>query len=82
MVETNPTHIAYALRREGKRTSRWLEIGKARLERENGAIQVSLDRTPIGGFNGYVYLSPTGVKPPEPETEPERPFGDENSKSF
>lgn len=73
MVENNPTHIAYALRREGKRTSRWLEIGKARFE-GNGAVHVSLDRTPIGGFNGYVYLSPIGVKPPLAESEPDRPF--------
>jgi len=75
MTEQNPTYIAYALKREDKRTSRWLEIGKARLERDTGAIHVALDRTPIGGFNGYVYLSPTGVKPPEPEPEPDRPFG-------
>ena len=71
-----PTHIAYALKRDGKRVSRWLEIGAARLEHDTKVIHVSLDRTPVGGFNGYVYLSPVGLKPREPQTEPQRP-GDE-----
>lgn len=65
-----PTHTAFALKREGKRYGRWLEIGTARQE-ENGVIHVFLDRTPIGGFNGYVFLAPKGA---EPEfAEPERP---------
>lgn len=53
-----PTHTCYALKREGKRMSRWLDIGKARLENDTKIIHVSIDRTPVGGFNGYVYLSP------------------------
>ena len=32
---------------------------------------VFLDRTPIGGFNGEVYLAPAGVKPEDPK--PQRP---------
>ena len=67
-----PTHTAFALRREGKRYGRWLEIGTARQE-SDGIIHVFLDRTPIGGFSGYAYLSPTGVKPPDPEPPPQRP---------
>jgi len=74
-----PTHIAFALKRESKRVSRWLEIGKARLEGDTKIAHVAIDRTPVGGFNGYVYLSPIGVKPPEPEPQPDRPFGDEES---
>jgi|HubBroStandDraft_6_1064221.scaffolds.fasta_scaffold411706_2 hypothetical protein len=75
MTDTKaPTHTAFALKREGKRHSRWLEIGKGRLDRDN-VIHVFLDRTPIGGFNGYVYLSPNGLKPPDPEPQPERPAG-------
>jgi hypothetical protein len=66
-----PTHTAFALKRGGKRAARWLEIGKGWLERDTNIIHVSLDRTPIGGFNGYVYLSPLGMTPPEPE--PQRP---------
>ena len=34
-------------------------------------IHLFLDRTPIGGFNGYAYLAPVGAQPPLPE--PERP---------
>jgi hypothetical protein len=64
------THTAFAMRREGKRPGRWLEIGTARQE-INGVIHLFLDRTPIGGFNGYVYLAPVGAQPPHPE--PERP---------
>ena len=64
------THTALALKREGTKYGRWLEIGSARLD-STGVIHLFLDRTPIGGFNGYAYLSPVGVKPPDPE--PERP---------
>lgn len=71
-----PTHTAFALKREGKKFGRWLEIGNARIE-SDGIGHVFLDRTPVGGFNGYVYLSPTGVKPPDPEPTPQRPNADE-----
>lgn len=67
---TAPTHTAFALKREGKKHGRWLEIGTARQDR-SGVIHVFLDRTPIGGFNGYAYLAPMGAQPPLPE--PERP---------
>jgi hypothetical protein len=56
------THTAFALKREGKKFGRWLEIGGARTE-QDGSIRVFLDRTPIGGFNGYVYLCPVGTEP-------------------
>jgi hypothetical protein len=77
--DKDPTHTAYALKRDGKRPNRWLEIGKARLEGDARVIHVSLDRTPVGGFNGYVYLSPVGVKPPDLESQPHRPSGEEDS---
>lgn len=82
MAEKPSTHTAYALRRETpteplKREHRvkgyWIEIGHARIE-SAGVCHVFLDRLPIGGFTGHVYLSPIGVKPPEPETQPDRPF--------
>ena len=65
-----PTHTAFALKREGKRYGRWLEIGRARQE-STGVIHLFLDRIPVGGFNGYAYLAPIGAQPPPPE--PERP---------
>ena len=77
--DKTPTHTAFAMKRESKRYGRWLEIGNARVE-SNGTIHVFLDRTPIGGFNGYVHLSPTGVKPPEPEPTPQRPFAAEEEE--
>jgi len=63
-----PTHTAFALKREGKRYGRWLEIGTARQD-TTGVIHLFLDRTPIGGFNGYAYLAPIGTHPPLPEPD-------------
>jgi hypothetical protein len=65
-----PTHTVFALKRENKKYGRWLEIGTARQE-STGVIHLFLDRTPIGGFNGYAYLAPIGTQPALPE--PERP---------
>jgi hypothetical protein len=50
-----------------------LEIGTARQDSDGVIHLFFLDRTPIGGFNGYAYLSPKGVKPPDPQPEPSRP---------
>ena len=68
------THTAFALKREGRRLrlGRWLEIGAARLE-SDGICHVFLDRLPIGGFTGYVYLAPVGTQPPVIEPAPQRP---------
>ncbi len=65
-----PTHTAFAFKREVKRHGKWLEIGVARQD-TTGVVHLRLDRTPIGGFDGYVYLAPAGTQPPVPE--PERP---------
>lgn len=71
-----PTHTAFALRREGKKHGRWLEVGTARQE-SSGVMHLFLDRMPIGGFSGYVHLSPKGTTPPAPEpVRPEQPFPD------
>ncbi len=81
MVEDKaPTHTAYALQRLGRRHGEWLEIGRARRE-ASGVIHLFLNRTPIGGFNGYAYLAPIGTQPPEPAPEPQRPstFGADGS---
>ena len=74
------THIAFALKKEGRRFGRWLEIGTARLEAD-GNMHVFLDRTPIGGFNGYTYLSLVGVKPPDPEQLPQRPASPDSEEN-
>lgn len=75
-----PTHTAFALKREGKRLGRWLEIGTARADKD-GVMHVFLDRMPIGGFNGYAYLSPIGIQPPLPEPEPPRPASGEDEET-
>src|SRR5207249_2996471 len=76
-------HTAYAFKREGRRTGRWLECGSARIE-IGGADghHIYLDRTPIGGFTGHIWLLPIGVKPDDPSLQQplrpaERPADDE-----
>jgi hypothetical protein len=72
-----PTHSCYALRRESRHRSRFIEIGHARIETSpNGVHHIFLDRLPIGGFTGHISLSPIGVKLPDPEPQPERPAED------
>ncbi len=77
-----PTHTAYAKKREGRRLHlwRWLEIGAGRLDKD-GVVHVYLDRLPVGGFNGYVYLAPIGSPPPSPDPLPMRP-GDSDKDEF
>jgi hypothetical protein len=86
MAEKPSTHTAYALRRENpaeplRRERRakgyWIEIGQAHIDSDGNVHHIFLDRMPIGGFTGHVYLSPIGVRPPDPETEPARPPGDD-----
>jgi hypothetical protein len=69
-----PTHIAWTAKREGRklRLLRWLEVGAARLDK-NGIGHVFIDRMPVGGWTGYVYLAPIGTPPPSPDPQPQRP---------
>lgn len=48
---------------------RWVEIGTARYDEHSCVAHVFLDRLPVGGFNGHLYLSPQGVEPPPPEPD-------------
>ena len=71
--ENTPTHTAYTLKRAGKASSsRWIELGTARLD-DSGAISVFLDVLPIGGFSGYIHLAPAGQSPPSVEPILRRP---------
>ncbi|MBV8811927.1 MAG: hypothetical protein JO033_24930 [Acidobacteriaceae bacterium] len=64
------THIAFVLKREGKRPGRWLEGGVARQD-AGGIVDLYLDRLPTGGWSGHVRMVPLGKAPPP--VEPERP---------
>jgi hypothetical protein len=78
MPKTPATHIAYALKRETRTTSRWLEIGVANIESDgkNGAHHLYVDRLPVGGFDGKIVIHPIGSTPPAPQPVPERPGED------
>ena len=52
MVEKLQTHAAYALRRESRLRSRYIEMGHARIEKTG---HIFLHRLPIGGFTGDVF---------------------------
>ena len=66
MAGKNPcTHRAYALKREGQET-RWLEIGVATMHLDSKAIDVYIDRLPVGGFNGFFKLTPNETPPGDP----------------
>jgi hypothetical protein len=62
-----PTHGAFTLRRDSRTSGRWLEIGQARIEHDGmNCHHIYLDRLPIGGFTGHIFLQPIGQKPPDP----------------
>jgi hypothetical protein len=72
-----PTHTAYALKRETRLRSRPIEIGHAQVGKSvDDPIHVYLDRVPVGGWSGHLFLAPVGIKPPELHMEPERPVDD------
>jgi hypothetical protein len=84
MIEKPKTHDAYALRKESRHRSRWIDIGHGSSEKAHcpncsheftysGVHQALLDRLPTGGFAGHVTFSPVGVKPADPIPQPERP---------
>jgi hypothetical protein len=69
------THKAIA-RHRYRNALDWVEIGKGRFEidPESGEVTIAhivLNRTPIGGFDGYVRLLPWDA--PMPSLGPQRP---------
>jgi hypothetical protein len=72
-TDTKRTHTAYAFKREGKKFGRMLEVGTGRIDAERNRVHVFIDRLPVGGFTGYVMLSPIGEPPPVLEAQPQRP---------
>ena len=77
------THTAYAFRRTGKKFGRLVEVGTGRIDHDRNIVHVFMDRQPIGGYTGYVVLSPHGVKPEPTQSQPQRPgeTGDDDEDS-
>jgi hypothetical protein len=76
-VSKNHTHTAYAYQRTGKKHGRLLEVGSGRIDHDRNIAHVVMNRQPIGGYTGYVVLSPHGVKPPPPQAQPDDDEGGE-----
>jgi hypothetical protein len=67
------TLTAYGFKREGRKSGRWIMIGKAVAEGQVIVpIRVRLDALTIG-FTGGLLLLPKGQEPPLPEPTPRRP---------
>jgi hypothetical protein len=69
------------MQRIGKKLGRWLEVGSGRIDGDGAHL--FLDRLPIGGFTGYVRLTPQGSPPPLPQ--PQRPAsaaGEDEDEEF
>jgi hypothetical protein len=63
-VPKNHTHTVYAYQRIGRKQNRLLEVGSGYIDRDRDIAHVVMNRQPIGGYTGYVILSPHGVRPP------------------
>jgi hypothetical protein len=57
------THTAWAYKRIGKKHGRVYDCGTGRIDRDRDIAHVYMDRTPIGGWTGYVVLLPHGTAP-------------------
>jgi hypothetical protein len=66
------THTVYAYQRLGKKTGKLLEVGSGYIDRDRDIAHLFMNRQPIGGYTGYVILSPHGVKPPPLQDEASR----------
>ena len=77
-IKKQHTHTAYAFKRTGKKHGKFLECGTGRIDHARDVAHVFMDRQPIGGYTGYVVLSPHGVKPEPPPARPRRPGDDDD----
>jgi len=72
------THTAWSMQRIGKRFGPWLEVGSGGIDQDG--VHLYLDRLPVGGFNGYVRLTPKGAPPPMPQPQRPTPAGDDEEE--
>jgi len=83
MTTGKHTHTAYAYQRLGKKSGTLLEVGTGRIDHDRNVVHVFMNRQPIGGYTGYVVLSPVGMKPPPAQLQPQHPDdhdGDEEAE--
>jgi hypothetical protein len=71
------------MKRIGKKFTRWLEVGTGR-QGEDGSFTAYIDRTPIGGWSGYIHFARIGTQPPElpPERPAQQPPTDDQEENF
>ena len=85
MTDGSKTHTHTAgtvYQRTGRKHGRLLEVGSGRIDADRNVVHIVMNRQPIGGYTGYVVLSPHGVKPPPQHVAPERPdTGDEEAEA-
>lgn len=68
MSSRNDTHVAWTRFLPRQKNTEWIEIGTAKFEPHYSSGELTahlqMKSMPIGGFDGYVVLSPAGVGPP------------------
>lgn len=73
-------YTAYAMKREGRTTGRWVEIGEADPHPDGKGFDVFLDRLPTGGFSGRVLVRPREARPDPPTPEDLSRYSDDLSE--
>lgn len=77
MHQTKPfTHVLWLQKWEAGRFRERLPVGKGRIEIDesgNASVHNYQDLTSIGGWTGYTCLMPVGVRPKDPDLQPQRP---------
>lgn len=72
MTDKNPpTHLAYGVKRDGRRRAHLVEIGVATMLKDGQGCDILLDRLPVGGFNGRIIVRLASAPPAVPETDVE-----------
>lgn len=72
MTDKNPpTHLAYGVKRDGRRRAHLVEIGVASMLRDGQGCDILLDRLPVGGFNGRIAVRLANAPPSSLEADGE-----------
>lgn len=74
------THTVWACQRLGRKTTRMLECGSGCIDAARNTAFVVMNRQPLGGYTGYIVLSPKGVTPQPPKPERSNESDDDSSE--